>query len=166
MVGPPVASPAPLGVPSVFQRTEAAVVVVVGKVAMLPVVNWLLRSGGLKRVMRGPRPPEGLLTSAICLSVRSPCPVFQATVTVTRRKSSGWFSGSRVPALAGTGACGEQTLAGGSVATLSFGSSYVQTWVVTVYSMPRREIVHGDAEPEMPALACSASTMSVGLSLS
>jgi hypothetical protein len=63
-VGPPVASPAPLGVPSVFQRTDPADVVVVGNVAVFPVVSWLTLSGGAEKVlMRGPRPPEGLLIS-------------------------------------------------------------------------------------------------------
>ena len=117
-------------------------------------------------VMRGPRPPEGLLISATCLRVLAPLPVSQDRLTVTRRKSSGWISGSSVPAVAGTGACGVQTLGGGAAATLSFGSSKVQTSAVTVYLMPRRVTIHGEGEPVTPPLACSTSRMSVGVSVS
>ena len=170
VVGPPEASPAPLGVPSLFQRTEPAVVVVVGNVAVVaPLPTWSALppasiSAGSNFVMRGPRPPDGLLISATCLSVLAPLPVFQARLTVTRRKSSGWISGSSVPAEAGTGACGVQTLAGGVAATLSFGSSKVQTSAVTVYWMPRRDTIHGEGEPVTPPLACSTSRTFVGVS--
>src|SRR5436190_9114947 len=89
-VGPPVESPAPLGEPSLFHRTVPAVVVVVGNVAVLPLASWLTLSGGaVKLVMRGPRPPDGLLISAVCWNDFDPAPVSQITVTVTRRKSSG-----------------------------------------------------------------------------
>ena len=40
VVGPPVESPEPFGVPSLFQRTEPAVVVVVGKFAVVSAVSW------------------------------------------------------------------------------------------------------------------------------
>src|SRR5262245_43700871 len=110
-VGPPVASPAPFGVPSLFQRSEPALLVVDAlTVALVPEVTCAAKSGN--EVMRGPRPPDGLLTSATSFCVWVPRPVFQLRLTVTRRKSSGWMSGSSVPAAAGTGACGVQTFAG------------------------------------------------------
>ena len=40
VVGPPVESPEPFGVPSLFQRTEPAVVVLVGKFAVASLVSW------------------------------------------------------------------------------------------------------------------------------
>jgi hypothetical protein len=112
--------------------------------------------------MRGPRPPDGLLTSETIFIVWSPRPVFQVRLTVTRRKSSGWMSGSSVPAAAGTGACGVQTSAGGVVAMLSFGSSKVQTLTLIVYLMPRREISHGVPDP--PTFACRTLVIVDGLS--
>ena len=93
--------------------------------------------------MRGPRPPEGLLISEVCDSVFWPGAGVQVTVTVTRRKSSGCWSGVRFDAEAETGACGVHTSGGGVAATLSFGSSKVQTSVVTVNLMPRRWTIHG-----------------------
>ena len=168
VVGPPVESPLPLGVPSVFQRTVPAVDVVVGNVATVPVVSWLALSGGaVKTVMRGPRPPEGLLISETSESVLAPRPpVFQLSVTVARRKSSGWVSGASVPADAGTGACGVQTFVGGVAATLSLGSSKVQTSAVTVYSIPRRLTVHGSVVAVSPILARRVGSIPVGVRLS
>jgi hypothetical protein len=171
VVGPPVASPEPFGVPSLFQRTEPAVVVVVGKVAVVPAVSWpepppASGTGGSNLVIRGPRPPEGLLISETCVSDWGPAPVSQLMRTVTRRKSSGWISGSSVPADAGTGACGVQTLLGGVAATLSLGSSKVHTLATAVNWMPRRLTSQGDGFPVTPALACSAAVMPVGVSVS
>ena len=65
---------------------------------------------------------------------------------------------------AGTGACGVQTFAGGVAAMLSFGSSNVQTLVVTVNLMPRRATTHGVGLPVTPAFACSAGMIPVGVS--
>ena len=48
--------------------------------------------------MRGPRPPEGLLISEVCDSVFLARAGAQVTVTVTRRKSSGCWSGVRFDA--------------------------------------------------------------------
>ena len=154
--GPPVESPWPVGLPSLFQRTDAARVVSVGKVAEVAVpANWLTLSGGaVNLVMRGPMPPDGLFTSVVCCMLVAPRPMSHVSLTLMRRKSSGWFSGSRAGAAADTGACGVQTSTGGVAATLSFGSSNVQTLVSTVYSMPRRLTFHG--EPSVPTLASSA----------
>jgi hypothetical protein len=105
-----------------------------------------------------------LFTSAVCCIVVAPRPMSQVSLTVTRRKSSGWFSGSSEPAAPGTGACGVQTSAGGVAAMLSFGSSNVQMLVSTVYSMPRRLIFHG--APSMPILAWSAPFICASLSTS
>ncbi len=119
--------------PSLSQRTDVALVVSVGNVAAEPLVNCAPPvTAGSNLVMRGPRPPDGLLTSDVWTKLREPVPRSQVIVRATLRKSSGCVSTGRLVALAATGAWGVQTSAGGVEDTLSFGSSNVQTCAAIV----------------------------------
>ena len=160
VVGPPEESPEPLGVPSLFQRTEPAVVVTRGERRggrASPHLEHVAAGVDQRRIelgdARAEAEPEGLLISATCLSVLAPLPVSQDRLTVTRRKSSPWISGSSVPAEAGTGSLRRADVGGRRGRHVVLRIVEGQMSAVTVYLMPRRITIHGEGDPVTPPLA-------------
>jgi len=127
-------------------------------VAVVVALAVIVCDSGDTLLMRGPRPPEGLTISSVCVTERTVDAWLQETVNVTRRKSSPLRSGRALVS------AGVQRFAGAVVSIPSAGESSVQTVSAIVYVTPRRSIVQGVPVPSPLALMAVAIAAGVAVS--
>src|SRR5688572_9955099 len=106
------ASPTPLP-SSACQWTAAAGDVKNDTLATVVALFVIVCVSGVTLLIRGPRPPDGLTISCVCVIERVWPLTVQAMTNVTRRKSSPFWS-PELPV-----SCGVQTFAGGVVSIAS-----------------------------------------------